>query len=160
MNFTSNAKLGFVASGILTIAAATALIGWASHLILASAPAVTMHDAFAKQDSIRTTNHLQIDHRGVELTQSSVLGTERSEYYQTIAWYNSKHWWKKHAPIVGGAAGGALIGGLAGGGTGAIIGGAAGGGGGYLYKHFKDHGHHHESHHHEESHHQYDHHQQ
>jgi len=75
MNFTSNAKLGFVANGILTIAAATALIGWASHLILAPAPTVTMKEPFAKQDSIRTSNHPQIDHRGVELTQSSVLGT-------------------------------------------------------------------------------------
>ena len=81
MNFTSSAKLGFVASAILTIAAATALIGWANHFILAPAPTVTMHDAFAKQDSIRTSHHLQIDHRGVELTQSSALGTERSEYY-------------------------------------------------------------------------------
>ena len=97
MNFTSNAKLGFVASAILAIAAATALIGWVSHLILAPAPTVTMHDAFARQDSIRTSHHLQIDQRGVKLTQFSVLGMERPEYYQTIAWYNSKHWWKKQA---------------------------------------------------------------
>ena len=159
MNFTSKAKLGFVAYGILTIAAATALIGWASHLILAPAPIVMMRDTFAKQDSIRTSDRLQINHRGVALTQSPDLRANRAEYYQTIAWYNSKHWWKNHAPIVGGAAGGALIGGLADGGTGAIIGGAAGGGGGYLYKHFKDHGHHHESHDYEESHHQHDHHQ-
>ena len=152
MNFTSKAKLGLVASGILTIAAATALIGWVSHLNLAPAPTVTMRDAFATQDSIRTSNGLQIDHKGATLTQSPHLQTNRSEEFQTIAWYNSKHWWKKHAPIVGGAAGGALIGGLAGGGTGAVIGGAAGGGGGYLYKHFKDHDHHPESHHHEESH--------
>jgi len=127
MNFTSKAKLGLVASGILTIVAATTLIGWARHLNLAPAPTLTMRDAFTRQDSIRTRNHQQIDHKGVALTQSPDLRTDRSECYQTIAWYNSKHWWKKHAPIVGGAAGGKLIGGLAGGGTGAIIGGAAGG---------------------------------
>jgi hypothetical protein len=154
MNFTSKVKLGFVACGILITAAATALIGWASHLILAPAPIVTMRDTFAKQDSIRTSDHLQINRRGVALTQSPDLRANRAEYYQTIAWYNSKHWWKKNAPVVGGAAGGALIGGLAGGGTGAIIGGAAGGGGGYLYKHFKDHDHHQERHQHHDHYHQ------
>ena len=55
-----------------------------------------------------------------------------------IHWYNNKYWWKKHAPVIGGAAGGGLIGGLAGGGKGALIGGAAGAGGGYLYKHMRD----------------------
>jgi hypothetical protein len=63
-----------------------------------------------------------------------------SEYYQPVSsWYKNKHWWKRNAPIIGGAGGGALVGGLVGGGTGAIIGGAAGGGGGYLYKRHKDH---------------------
>jgi hypothetical protein len=65
--------------------------------------------------------------------------------FSTVAWYKNKHWWKKNAPIIGGAAGGGLIGGLAGGGAGAVIGGAAGAGGGALYKHYK--GHH--SHHHD-----------
>jgi hypothetical protein len=97
MNFTSKAKLGFVAYGILTMAAATALIGWASPLLLAPAPIVTMRDTFAKQDSIRTSDHLQINHRGVALTQSPDLRANRAEYYQPIAWYNSKHWWKKQA---------------------------------------------------------------
>ena len=60
-----------------------------------------------------------------------------------MAWYKTKHWFKKNAPIIGGAGGGAIIGGLAGGGRGAIIGGAAGGGGGYLYKRLKR-NHHHE----------------
>jgi hypothetical protein len=59
--------------------------------------------------------------------------------FVTVKWYKSKHWWKKNAPIIGGAGGGALIGGLAGGGAGAIIGGAAGAGGGALYKHYKGH---------------------
>lgn len=79
MNFTSNGKLGLVASGILAIATATALIGWARHLVLAPAPTVTMHDIFGKPDSIRTSNHLQTNYRSMEHTQSSVLGTGRPE---------------------------------------------------------------------------------
>lgn len=55
----------------------------------------------------------------------------------------TKHWFKRNAPILGGAGGGALIGGLAGGGAGALIGGAAGAGGGALYKHFHHHHHYH-----------------
>jgi hypothetical protein len=62
-------------------------------------------------------------------------------YVQLAHWYNSKSWWKRHAPLAG-AAGGGLIGGLAGGGKGALIGGAAGAGGGYLYKHYRGHHHH------------------
>jgi hypothetical protein len=65
-------------------------------------------------------------------------------YYQPVSSsYKNKHWWKRNAPIIGGAGGGALIGGLAGGGTGALVGGAIGGGGGYLYKRSRDHHHHH-----------------
>jgi hypothetical protein len=65
------------------------------------------------------------------------LQTAKPDYYQPVAhWYGSKHWWKRNAPIVGGAGGGALIGGLAGGGAGALIGGAVGAGGGALYKHY------------------------
>ncbi len=60
-------------------------------------------------------------------------------YQPVSSWYKNKHWWKRNAPIVGGAGGGALIGGLAGGGAGALIGGAAGGGGGYLYKRYRNH---------------------
>ena len=60
-----------------------------------------------------------------------------TEHQLISSWYKDKHWWKRNAPIVGGAGGGALVGGLLGGGKGAIIGGAVGGGGGYLYKRFK-----------------------
>jgi hypothetical protein len=68
----------------------------------------------------------------------AVLDSSASAYYQPVtAWYKSKHWWKRNAPIVGGAGGGAIVGGLVGGGTGAIIGGAAGGGAGYAYKRLK-----------------------
>lgn len=66
----------------------------------------------------------------------------RTDDVSNVAWYKSKHWWKKNAPIIGGAGGGALIGGLAGGGAGAVIGGAAGAGGGALYKHYHHHHHH------------------
>ena len=65
-------------------------------------------------------------------------GLQGDAHINYIHWYNNKYWWKRHAPIIGGAAGGGLIGGLAGGGKGALIGGAAGAGGGYLYKHHKD----------------------
>lgn len=77
---------------------------------------------------------------GVPATRLQAATPEDNVYM--AAWYNNKHWWKKHAPIIGGAAGGGLIGGLAGGGKGALIGGAAGAGGGYLYKHLKDKHHH------------------
>jgi hypothetical protein len=60
--------------------------------------------------------------------------TPPSYYSPVAAWYKNKQWWKRNAPIVGGAAGGALFGGLLGGGKGALIGGAVGGGGGYAYK--------------------------
>ncbi len=59
-------------------------------------------------------------------------------YQPVSSWYKNKHWWKRNAPIIGGAAGGALVGGL-GGGPGALVGGAVGGGGGYLYKRYKQH---------------------
>jgi len=55
------------------------------------------------------------------------LGTP-SAYYQPVThWYKNHRWWKRNAPIIGGAAGGAAIGGLIGGGKGALVGGAFGG---------------------------------
>jgi uncharacterized protein YcfJ len=63
--------------------------------------------------------------------------------YQSVAYNSSgsktKHWLKRNAPILGGAAGGGLIGGALGGGKGALVGGAVGGGGGYLYKRHREH---------------------
>src|SRR5262245_20909365 len=72
------------------------------------------------------------------------LGTP-SAYYQPVThWYKNRRWWKRNAPIIGGAAGGAAIGGLVGGGKGALIGGGIGGTGGYLYKRHKRHQYRHE----------------
>jgi hypothetical protein len=116
-----------------------------SHLTLASAQTIAAKDLLAKQPIIQTSNDLRIV-PAVEQVQAPGVQTVRPKYYQPVAWYNSKRWWKKHAPIVGGAAGGALIGGLAGGGAGALIGGAAGGGGGYLYKRLRHHDHNHHNH--------------
>jgi hypothetical protein len=80
--------------------------------------------------------------------QVQFVGSESAapQNYQTVsAWYKSKHWWKSNAPIIGGAGGGALVGGLVGGGTGAIVGGAVGGAGGYAYKRYRHHQHHEQS---------------
>src|SRR5260370_11124243 len=118
MNFPPKINDRPVVRGILTIVAVVGLIGWISHI----APAV--------QEPLQTSANVP----AVEMTPAPGLQAAKPDYYQPISWYNSKHWWKRNAPIVGGAAGGALIGGLAGGGKGALIGGAVGGGGGYLYK--------------------------
>ena len=136
MNLTSKANLGPVASKILTFA----VIGLMCHVVPAQSQIISAQYAVAKHESIQTSNHLQVT-PAVQRAQASRLETVTS---QPIAWYKNKHWWKKHAPIIGGAAGGALIGGLAGGGKGVIIGGAAGAGGGYLYKRLR---HHHDYHH-------------
>lgn len=136
MNFTPNADCDAMVKRILAIVS----IALISQFVPASAQVVSEEHAVAKQQSIQTSNHLTSLAAG-ERTQTLQAGTG---YYQPVTWYKSKRWWNKHAPIVG-AAGGALIGGLAGGGKGAIIGGAAGGGGGYVYKHLRDH-HHHDHH--------------
>ena len=123
MNFTPGNKVGPILGGILTIVVA-GLIGWSSHVAPVTIPA-------AQNTSILPA---------VEITAAHGPYTPKSDYYQPVSsWYKSQHWWKRNAPIVGGAGGGALVGGLVGGGTGAIIGGVAGGGGGYLYKRSRHH---------------------
>jgi hypothetical protein len=143
MNFTPKTNVRPVVSGILTIAV-VGLIGWVSRVASAPPPIVATPDAFAMQESLQTSDPVLIV-PAVELAPGPSHQTVRPGYYRPVSsWYKDKHWWKRNAPIVGGAAGGALIGGVAGGGTGALIGGAAGGGGGYLYKRLN---HHHRYHH-------------
>jgi hypothetical protein len=144
MDFTPKIKVRPVACGMLAIAAA-GLIGWVGHFISSSAPVVAKQDVFAERSSLQRMDHLQ-NVPAAEPGRVRGLETIRRQYYQPIsAWYKSKGWWRRNAPVIGGAGGGALIGGLAGGGKGALIGGLAGGGGGYLYKHLKQR---HDQHHH------------
>ena len=138
MNFTPKIGVRGAVYGILTLAV-VGLIGWVGHV--APVPIQARHGTLALQGSFQTGNALLVI-PAVERKPAPGFQTVGPEYYQTSAWYKSKHWWKRNAPIVGGAGGGALIGGLAGGGTGALIGGAIGGGGGYAYKRYRHHHHH------------------
>ena len=142
MKFTPKTKAG-LASAVLA-AAGLGGMAWLSGAAPAPAPIAATKDALAVQDSFQPYGRAAIV-PAVELVQAATPqgATPQNNYIHMSAWYNNKHWWKRHAPIVGGAAGGGLIGGLAGGGKGALIGGAAGAGGGYLYKHLRDHNHHH-----------------
>jgi len=130
-------------SGVKAIAGVilvTALVvnGWAGHV----GPTRTRTQAaFAGQGSSQQHEQLPIIPAMLQ-AQSPVPQMVLVEHQHEKAWYKNKHWWKRNAPIIGGAGGGAIIGGFAGGGTGAIIGGAAGGGGGYLYKRLKHSPHH------------------
>jgi hypothetical protein len=128
MNFTPRIRAGSVVGGILMIAV-VGVIGWGSHV--ASTPIVANQNATAVAHSPIVP---------AVLVSAPGFQEARSYYYQPVtAWYKNKHWWKRNAPIIGGAGGGALVGGLLGGGKGALIGGAVGGGGGYLYKRSKRH---------------------
>jgi len=145
MNFTPKTKLDPLVCWILTIAVA-GLVGWGSHV--ASMPCTAKPNTLAAAEPFQVNGHVPII-RAVEVIAEPGFQTPRSGYYQPVSsWYKSKHWWKRNAPIVGGAGGGALVGGLVGGGTGAIIGGAVGGGGGYLYKRSKRHEYHHRNYYH------------
>jgi len=140
MNFTPKSGIRPVTYGILTIAV-VGLIGWAAHVAPPSAPITATQHAFAVQGSLQSGAYLPVV-PAVQITELTGLETARSTDYQTAS-YKSKHWWKRNAPIIGGAGGGALVGGLLGGGTGALVGGAVGGGGGYLYKRSRRHHHYH-----------------
>jgi hypothetical protein len=138
MNFTPRANTGTVA-GVILIVAVVGLIGWGNHVTPAP---VTAAQSIAAQQSYQMSSPGPIT-PAVEVT--SPYERAGAAYQPISAWYKNKHWWKRNAPIIGGAGGGALIGGLAGGGTGALIGGAVGGGGGYAYKRLKHrHNHHHQ----------------
>jgi hypothetical protein len=138
MDFTHKINVGPAVSGILAITV-MGLIGWLNHVAPAPAPIVATQDAFAVQKFFQTSDAELI----VPAMDAPAPGFQAAKpaYYQPVAWYGSKHWWKRNAPIVGGAGGGALVGGLVGGGKGALIGGAVGGGGGYLYKRHRHHRH-------------------
>ncbi len=130
MNFTPKMQIRPAISGILTVAV-VGLMVWASHVAPTPGPMV------ATQQALQTSGPVPIV-RGVQPAVVSDMQAIGPQYYQPISsWYKSKHWWKRNAPIIGGAGGGALVGGLIGGGPGALIGGAAGGGGGALYKHYR-----------------------
>jgi hypothetical protein len=116
------------------------LIEWFQHAVPVSAPMSAGQSTFAVEQSFPTGNARWMD---LPATQTPALQPDGAYYQPISGWYKNKHWWKRNAPIVGGAGGGALIGGLVGGGTGALVGGAAGGGAGYLYKRSRQHHHHH-----------------
>jgi Glycine zipper len=123
----------FVASGLLAITVAGST-GRVAYVPPESARIVATQEALGSQ----TADRIPVIPT-VELIPAGRSQKTMPDNYETAsAWYKSKRWWKRNAPIIGGAAGGGLIGGLAGGGTGAVIGGAVGGGGGYLYKHMKE----------------------
>jgi hypothetical protein len=137
MNFTPKINVGAVVIAVLTIAMA-GWIGLASRVASTSEPMVAIQGASGMLGPFQTHNPLMGP--AVERTRPELQPTRRA-HYQPIS-SKSKHWWKRNAPIVGGAGGGALVGGLLGGGTGALVGGAVGGGGGYLYKRSKRHHYH------------------
>src|SRR3974390_3135928 len=127
MNFTPNFRDGAFVGGVLIIAAAT-LMPRASH--------VGSMLPMAEQNTFTVTEPFHVNSLvwvvpAEEPGYTTGFQKARSGYYEPItAWYKNKHWWKRNAPIVGGAGGGAVVGGLVGGGKGALIGGAAGGGAG------------------------------
>jgi len=125
MNFTPKIIVESVFTGILTVAVA----GSTGYMAPSPTP------AFAGQGASADRGYVQMNISAAEMQPAVTFEAARPSDYQTVtARYKKKSWWKRNAPIVGGAGGGALVGGLVGGGTGALIGGAVGGGGGYLYK--------------------------
>lgn len=131
MSFTPKIIVGSLFAGVLTMMS----FGW-----IATPPT---HSA-APPRTVTTLNAAPAAF-AYEVTPAVWYKASESSYYQPVtAWYKNKHWWKRNAPIIGGAGGGALVGGLLGGGKGALIGGAVGGGGGYAYKRLKHHHEHHE----------------
>jgi len=141
MSFTPKIESRPVVRGILTIAV-VGLIGLAGQFVPKLTPIGATGASYALQQIYRAGDQAPLVY-AVETAPAGVQGT----YYQPVSsWYKNKHWWKRNAPIIGGAGGGALIGGLAGGGTGALIGGAVGGGGGYAYKRLSHRNHNHHNH--------------
>ncbi len=146
MSFTPKIDSRPVVRGILTIAV-VGLIGLAGQFVPKLTPIGATGQAYALQKIYRASDQAQLVY-AVETAPAAGIDNARPNYYQPVSsWYKNKHWWKRNAPIIGGAGGGALIGGLAGGGTGALIGGAVGGGGGYAYKRLSHRNHYHNNYH-------------
>ena len=133
MSFTPKIDSRPVVRGLLTIAV-VGLIGLGGQFVPKLTPIGANGESYALQKIYRPGGEVPLVYAVETGPAASVEGT-RPNYYQPVSsWYKNKHWWKRNGPIIGGAGGGALIGGLAGGGKGALIGGAIGGGGGYAYK--------------------------
>jgi hypothetical protein len=140
MHFTPKINVEAVIIAVLTLVMA-GWIGLVSDIAPTSSIAVT-HGIGATSRPIQHWPLLPTI-PAVQRTHPGAYQWDRPATYVPVSsWYKSKHWWKRNAPIVGGAGGGALVGGLVGGGTGALVGGAIGGGGGYLYKRSRHHHHH------------------
>ena len=136
MKFTPQSNTGAVIGGVLAIAMGLAGIG-RSAVRSSVDPSQASLDQRAAEEW--DTGRVQLT-PAVDWAPARAAGTAQQEDYRPVSsWYKSKHWWKKNAPIIGGAAGGAVVGGLVGGGHGALIGGALGAGGGYAYKRLKHH---------------------
>src|SRR5689334_12363904 len=91
MNFTPKIYIA-VLGAILALGVA---IGWkSSHAPRAFQPTVAAQDAY------------------VAVIPAIQLGSPNDYYLPVSSWYKNKSWWKKHGPVVGGAGGGALVGGL------------------------------------------------
>ena len=129
MSFTPKIDSRPVVRGILTIAV-VGLIGLVGQFV----PKLTPIGATGEATRCRKSTGRATRRRWYTQWRRRRRGLQGTYYQPVSSWYKNKHWWKRNAPIVGGAGGGALIGGLAGGGKGALIGGAVGGGGGYAYK--------------------------
>lgn len=131
MNFTREIKARWFV-GVILASAVLGLILWTSH-----GPTKPMTSGV--DESVQANTHI---------AKTPGFQTAGPYYYQPVAsWSKTKHWLKRNAPIIGGAGGGAVVGGLVGGGTGALVGGGLGAGGGYLYKrHHEHHYHEHHSH--------------
>jgi hypothetical protein len=139
MNFTSRTNVQRVLSAFL-ILAVVGLTGWLNHAVPVPAAVNRGQNTFIAPGAAPMDDVLQ---NGPQAVTTRAFQMANGAYYQPISsWYKNKHWWKRNAPIVGGAGGGALVGGLVGGGTGALVGGAVGGGGGYVYKRSRRHHHH------------------
>jgi hypothetical protein len=134
MNFTPKMSVVSIVRGALTIAV-VGLVAWVNHV--APAPTAAAPKTIAVQEASPANGHLAAI-PAVVVTPAFGPQASPSEYFTPVHRHR-RSWWRRNAPIVGGAGGGALVGGLAGGPAGMAIGGAAGAGGGALYRRSRRH---------------------